>query len=259
MTSAMLLRIPLRAALFATLLTLSASLPAQTASKAKVPPAKAYAALDALPDWSGIWTLDFASIAATMGGPPPALKGEYEQAYEAWQREVREHNGQVADDGSHCRPPGMPIIMMAPQYPIEFLFTPGRVTTHHEAWMQWRVIYTDGRPHPEDLDDTFNGHSIGHWEGGVLVVDTIGIKTSVALGMGIKHSDKVHILERIHLAKDDSNTLRDEMTIEDPLALEKPWSLALTFKRSRGEDLIEFVCEENDRNPVDTTGRTGFH
>ena len=231
---------------------------AQSATKPSSATAPRYAALDKLPDWSGIWTLDFGSIAATMGGPPPALKGEFRKAYESWQKEVREKNGVVAEEASHCRPPGMPIIMMAPQYPMEFFFTPTRITTHHEAWMQWRVIYMDGRPHPGDLDPTFNGHSIGRWDGDTLVVDTVGIKTSLTMGMGINHSDKLHIVERIHLAKNDADTLTDEMTIDDSLALEKPWRLSLSYKRSRTDELIEFVCEENDRNPVDASGTTGF-
>ena len=72
------------------------------------------------------------------------------------------------------------------QYPIEFMFTPGRITTHHEAWMQWRIIYTDGRPHPapEDYDPTFGGHSIGKWEGETLVVDTTPSRTRFPWGRG---------------------------------------------------------------------------
>jgi hypothetical protein len=223
-------------------------------SNAKSP----YAALDALPDWGGIWTLDFASFTAAMKDPPPPLKGQYKQAFEAWQREVRRTAGQVKAESSACRPPGMPGIMGVPQYPIEFLFTPGRITTHHEAWMQWRNIYTDGRSHPADLDPSFNGHSIGRWEGDVLIVDTVGIKTSLELSMGAKHSDKLHIVERIYLAKGDPDTLLVEMTLEDPLALEKPWTRSLRFKRSRDAELIEFICAENDRNPVDASGRTKF-
>jgi len=152
----------------------------------------------------------------------------------------------------------MPGIMGIGQYPMEFLFTPGRVTTHHEAWMQWRNIYTDGRGHPEDLEASFEGDSIGHWEGGTLVVDTVGIKDSVALGMGMKHSDKLRITERIHLAKGDPDSLVDEMTVEDPGALVKPWVHTLSYKRSREWQLLEFECAENDRNPVDANGKTGF-
>jgi len=141
---------------------------------------------------------------------------------------------------------------------MEFLFTPGRVTTHHEAWMQWRNIYTDGRGHPDDLEASFQGDSIGHWEGGTLVVDTVGIKPGVALAMGMKHSEKMHITERMHLAKDDPDILVIEMQVDDPLALAKPWIRTLTYKRSREWQLLEFECAENDRNPVDASGNTGF-
>jgi hypothetical protein len=215
-----------------------------------------YASLDALPDWGGVWVLN-----RPPPGPPPdkpSLQGKYLQDYQAWQHEVESKGGEVAHEGSYCTPPGMPGIMAVGQYPIEFLFTPGRVTTHHEAWMQWRNIYTDGRGHPDDLEATFAGDSIGHWEGGTLVVDTVGIKDSVALGMGMKHSDKLHIIERIHLAKGDPDTLVDEMTVEDPVALTKPWVHTLTYKRSREWQLLEFICAENDRNPVDDKGKTGF-
>lgn len=215
-----------------------------------------YGALNALPDWGGVWTLNF-------GGPRaprerPELKGQYLADYQAWQHEVQEKHGEVARAASYCRPPGMPGIMSVGQYPIEFLFTPGRVTVHHEAWMQWRSIYTDGRQHPSDWDATFAGHSIGHWDHDTLVVDTVGIKPVLELAAGMKHSDQLHVLERIHLAADDPNTLIDEMVVEDPLALAKPWHNTLTFKRARDQDLLEFVCAENDRNPVDESGHTGF-
>jgi hypothetical protein len=124
--------------------------------------------------------------------------------------------------------------------------------------MQWRNIYTDGRGHPDDLDATFQGDSVGHWESGTLVVDTVGIKDSVAIVVGVKHSDKLHIVERMHLAKDDPDTLVVEMTVDDPVALAKPWAHTLTYKRSRDWQLLEFECAENDRNPVDPDGITGF-
>ncbi len=53
---------------------------------------------------------------------------------------------------------------MTTPYPLEFIIQPGRVMVLHEAYSQMRRIYTDGRAHPAELDPTYNGHSIGHWE-----------------------------------------------------------------------------------------------
>lgn len=215
-----------------------------------------YAALDRLPDWGGIWVPQFPPPGTKRSRPEP--KGEYLKAYQDWQHQVETNHGEVKREGSYCRPPGMPGIMGVGQYPIEFLFTPGRVTIHHEAWQQWRSIWTDGRKHPDDWDPTFYGHSIGHWEGGTLVVDTIGIKPVTELGPGVKHSDKERITERFHLVAGDPNTLVDEITVEDPEALAQPWHTSSTFHRSRDMELLEFICAENDRNPVDASGKTGL-
>lgn len=228
---------------------------AATAVAVAAPHDDRYSALNSLPDWSGTWTYNYLAPSANS---PPEPRGKYLEAYRSWQAEMKKTQGNAPQAGSHCLPPGMPMIMMIPQYPIEFLFTPGRVTTHHEAWMQWRNIYTDGRGHSADMDPTFNGDSIGHWEGGTLVVETVGTKPAANIGVGLQHSDKLKILERIHLAKDDPDTLVDELTAQDPEALEKPWSTVLTFRRQHDEPLLEFVCDENDRNPVNSSGETGF-
>jgi hypothetical protein len=214
-----------------------------------------YAALEKLPDWGGIWTLNFPAPGSKR--ETPQLKGKYLTDYQAFQKDMESNHGQARKKVSNCTPPGMPYIMAVGQYPIEFLFTPGRVTVHHEAWMQWRVIFTDGRPHA-DSEPNFNGNSIGKWEGDTLVVDTVNIKTSVPLGPGMYHSDKFHIVERFSLDKKDKDTLRVQMTVEDPEALEKPYTNTLTFARSREGDLLEFICAENDRNPIDSSGETTF-
>jgi hypothetical protein len=248
------------AALAAGALQTAAAAPAAGAAPARplaAYPKGHYAVLEKLPDWGGVWIL----ARPAPGSPPaerPAFKGQYLKDYEAWQKAVKEKGGEVPHEGSYCLPPGMPGIMAVGQYPVEFLFTPGRVTTHHEAWMQWRSIFTDGRGHPDDLEASFQGDSIGHWEGQTLVVDTIGIKEAAALAQGMRHSKELHLVERMHLAKNDPDTLLDEMTVEDPQALEKPWQRIFTFKRSRDLQLLEFECAENDRNPVDSDGKTGF-
>jgi hypothetical protein len=220
-----------------------------------------YTALNALPDWDGAWFLDFPGPDKDQGAPK--LKGKYREAYQKWAAQVKATDGEVARADSNCTPPGMPVIMGVPQYPIEFLFTPGRVTIHHEAWMQWRNIVTDRRTHPADLDPTFQGDSVGHWQADTLIVETVGTKEDLGLTLQMRgsipaHSPKLRILERIHLDPKNHDTLIDEMTLEDPEALEAPWTQRLTYKRSRDQQLLEFECAENDRNPVDASGKTTF-
>ena len=221
-----------------------------------------YAALDKLPDWGGIWLLSFNRPPGTGGPPAPApappLKGKYLEDYNAWKKAIRDNNGVVKSAASHCMPPGMPAIMSMFQYPYEFLFTPGRVTINQEAWMQTRHIWTDGRSHADDPDPTFMGDSIGHWEGDTLVADTIAIKDTVPLATGASHSDKLHVIERMHLKQGDPNTLINEVTVEDPEALEHPYTTQVTYRRDRYGALLEFECAENDRNPVNEKGDTAF-
>ncbi|HZF45749.1 MAG TPA: hypothetical protein VEZ26_05405, partial [Sphingomonadaceae bacterium] len=214
-----------------------------------------YAALDSLPDWGGVWFLN-------RGGPStqPKLKGEYQSNWDAWKADVTANEGVEKRNRSNCSPPGMPRIMQLAQYPYEFIFSPGRVTIHQEAWMQTRTIWTDGRTHPplEELDPTYMGHSIGHWEGDTLVVDTIGILDMLPFASGALHSDKFHITERIHLSPDNPDVLVNELVMEDPEALAETYKATATYRRDRYGVLYEFQCSENNRNPVSPDGETVF-
>ena len=220
-----------------------------------------YTPLNALPDWGGVWVLKFNRPAP--GAPPrekPDPKGKYLDAYNAAKKAADANNGEMPRQGSYCNAPGVPYIMGVGQYPMEFLFTPGRVTTLHEAWTGQRRIYTDGRPHPpeDELDPSFYGHSTGHWEGDTLVVDTVGLKDTTSIATGIGHSEKMKVTERIHLAKGDPNTMIDEMTITDPEALTKPFHQEYQYTRHRDLELLEFICAENDRNPLNDKGTAGL-
>jgi hypothetical protein len=215
-----------------------------------------YAALDGLPDWGGVWTLEPLRGAPT---PPPEPKGAYRERYLALKAQADANHGEFPRVGSsYCAPPGIPYHIGLAQYPIEFLFTPGRVTILLEAWTQVRRVFTDGRGHPDDLEATFYGHSIGHWEGQTLVIDTVGLKPGALISPGMGHSDKERIAERIHLSPDDPNVLLDDVVITDPEALERPWSTTYRYRRHREWELLEFACAENDRNPVGDDGKAKF-
>jgi hypothetical protein len=164
----------------------------------------------------------------------------------------------VAEDNytANCLPPGMPGIMGQP-YPMEFLLTPGKMTIVIEAYTQVRHIYTDGRPLPEDPDPKFFGTSIGHWEGDTLVTETVGFSDHVELARGVPHSDKMKIVERFRLT--DPETMTIETTISDPVALTAPYTTNSTLKRHRNWTIAEYICEENNRNSVDQSGKAGIN
>jgi hypothetical protein len=212
-----------------------------------------YAALEKLPDWGGVWVLEPSRL------PPPKPKGVYLERYQTLKAQADANHGEFPRVGStYCAAPGIPYHMGVAQYPVEFLFTPGRVTLLFEAWTQVRRVFTDGRPHPDDLEATFYGHSIGHWEGQTLVVDTRGLKPGAQIAQGMGHSDKEVVSERLHLSDKDPDQLVDELTITDPEALAEPWTATYRYRRHREWDVLEYVCAENDRNPVGPDGRAGF-
>jgi hypothetical protein len=215
-------------------------------------PEVSYAALDALPDWRGIW---LPAGRPELPGEPP-LKGEYLERYQAALADAG--GGEIVERASNCVPPGMPSVMYQP-YNIQFLFTPGKITILQEAYMQVRYIFTDGRPLPVDPDPWFNGHSVGHWEDGTLVVETVGVKDTTRLAVrGATHSDQLKITERMHLDPEDPDRLLVTTIFEDPLALSEPWVTEYAYTRRRDWEQIEFICAENDRNPIGDDGLTLF-
>ena len=103
-----------------------------------------------------------------------------------------------------------------------------------------------------------HGHSIGHWEGDALVVDTVGVLPEVLLAIseasGVPNNGDMHIVERIHLTKPD--TLTDELTITAPHVLTRPWVTRRLYYRHRDRNfqIVEGVClqgglsERKDKN-----------
>ena len=111
-----------------------------------------------------------------------------------------------------------------------------------------RQIYTDGRPHPADLQPTWMGHSIGKWDGDTFVVDTVGISDVNWLDrMGHPHSDKLHLIERFRRV--DDKTLQLNLTIDDPIAYTKTWDATpRTFRIRPDARAGEAICEDMFEN-----------
>jgi hypothetical protein len=227
-----------------------------TAVQASAPTAQDWANLAKLPDWTGVWTP--APPPAT--GKPPAHAGQWVDNEPQWTPAAARQIAALEEDEKagrphniyvNCLPEGMPSFMIMTLNALEFLFTPGRVTILGEFdGNRLRRIFTDGRPHPTDPDLTFNGHSIGHWEGGTLVVDTVAILPEVFLplgqGVGLPNNGDMHIVEHIRLTGPD--LLQDDLLVSAPHMLQKPWAYTRKFKRHRGAeaDIVEASCRQGD-------------
>jgi len=230
--------------------------------KRPTPTSSDWAAIAKLPDFTGVWEVQMGGGPVTRiinpaVGVPPARPTPLSltEAYEAKRQALVAH-AEEDNQSANCLPPGMPGIMAQP-YPMEFLLTPGLVTIVIEAYSMVRHIYTDGRPLPSDPDPTFFGTSIGHWEGDVLVVKSIGFSTQTEIEPHVPHSDKMEILEKFRLL--DPNTMNIETTVTDPEALTAPWVANRILKRHRNWTIAEYICEQNNRNYVDKNGKAGIN
>jgi len=216
------------------------------------PPTPAdYAALGKLPDWSGIWQPEWGTLFASRAASKPVLQPEAAKVLAQFDADKAKGEN-LQTDAANCVPPGMPQIMRMP-YPIEFIYSPGRVTIAIETDSQVRRIYTDGRPLPTDPDPTFNGSSIGHWEGDSLIVDTNGLNPRNSIVEGVHPTDKTRIHEVIRLGKPDHMEI--ETTITDPTVFKQPLVLRTSYVRKRDWQIREYVCQENNRDAADPFGR----
>jgi len=120
----------------------------------------------------------------------------------------------------------------------------------------WRVFYMDGRQHPKDLDPTYYGDSIGHWEGETLVVDTVGFNERFWFTReGLPHTEQLHLTEKF--SRPEYDTLRYEVTVDDPGAYTKPWSGGWAIPWSNTSDeMYEYMCQENNRDVKHMYGGT---
>jgi hypothetical protein len=151
----------------------------------------------------------------------------------------------INDPKLNCMPHGMPSFMYS-VLPFEIIQIPNRVVIHLEDDRVLREIYVDGREHPKDPDPSYNGHSIGRWEGDTFVVDTVGIKETTWVDhVGLPHSDALHLVERIRRV--DHDHLVDDFTVDDPKAYTKTWTSQQGYLLKPDWEIAENVCEENNK------------
>ena len=238
--------------------------PQQAAAKSAPPAASSSVSAPAPApkrDLSGVWQLE-GDIGAAPIAPDKDIPPMTPWAKARFDAEKPGYGARGAPGGNdpilQCDPIGFPRIMMMPT-PQEFVQAPGRVLQFWEREHEWRAIWTDGRPLPEDPDPAWFGYAIGHWEGDyTLVVESTGFNDSTWLSpTGYPHSDQMRVTERY--TRVDHDTIAYDLTITDPMAYTKPIVTPHRIMKPRpGVEIPESLCvwsQENEftqriRNPA---------
>jgi hypothetical protein len=210
-------------------------------------------------DLNGIWTSEQGVLwdtAAARGQPEkPPFTPEYAALYQ--QALAAAAAGKpLIDPPTVCLPPGTPRIMASP-FPIEVVLTPSVVYLMFEYTSQVRRVYMD-KTAPQRIGlPTYNGYSTGRWQGDDLIIDTVDLVGSTVLDTThLGHSEQLKVQERLHLLS--PTRMRAEITLTDPKAYTAPWTVVRTYVKKPGDQILEYICEENNRNPVSADGTTGF-
>ena len=222
-------------------------------------------AADGKPDLSGIWApvrrralneslegqvnatgpfWDFGSV--IPGGLP----------YQPWAATLR--NQRAADQSKDnpdvkCMPLGI-LQMNTHPFPRRIVQTPGYIAILHERDLEYRQIFTDGRPLPKDPQPSWNGYSSGKWVGDTLVVETIGFRDGLWADYdGSPITTSAKITERFRRV--NFGSLELEMTVDDSKAYTKPWTAKIDLAFQLNSDLLEYVCLEGERDSAHMVGK----
>jgi hypothetical protein len=211
---------------------------------------------DGKPDLTGVWQPDsdrpgtWEEANQGVGVPDPGAGRRVRKAepipYQDWaaQKVLASYKERYIDN---------PVARCIPQldlgagslYPNEIIQTPQAIVILTESRHVFRLIPLNEK-HPDDLDPSYLGDSVGRWEGDTLVVDVTGFKEQLT-GSEI-HTDGWHIVERF--TRVDRNTINYQATLEDPKALTRPWHITSKYMLRPGTRLQEHVCEENNQDPT---------
>ena len=190
----------------------------------------------------------FGDISAGLAGGLPL---------QPWAAELKKQR--VADlskdnPDAHCLPMGNMQFHTHPQ-PRKMIQTPDLLLILYEGNAGIRQIFLDGRPLPgKDAQPWWFGYSTGHWEGDTLVVETSGFRDDGWLDInGSPLTDAAKMTERFRRV--DYGHLEIDITVDDPKAYTKPWTVTVRQLIQIDTELIEFICQENERDVPHLVGK----
>jgi hypothetical protein len=185
--------------------------------------------------------LQFFDLAAAVPGGLPL------QPWAADLKKARTAAGNQDNPDAHCLPLGNMQLHTHPE-PRKIVQTPKLIVILYEGNAGIRQIFLDGRPLPHnDPQPWWYGYSVGAWDGDTLVVETSGFRDGGWLDVnGSPLTDAGRIVERFR--RPEFGRLTIDVTIDDPRAYTKPWTVTVAQRLMPDDELIEFVCQENERD-----------
>ncbi|PWU00099.1 MAG: hypothetical protein C5B51_25945 [Terriglobia bacterium] len=200
------------------------------------------------PDLSGLWMTETNTYWINITGDlnPGEIRPWAEAVYKK-----RVDDLDRDTPAAHCLPLGPPEILAGGQYRI--MQAPNMIAILYEGGA-YRQVFLDGRGLPKDPNPTWAGYSVGHWEGDVLVVETAGFNDRTWLDYGgHPHSEDLHVIERFR--RRDFGHMQLEMTFIDPKTFAKPIEVKLAVDYVPDTEMLEFVCNENERDSRHLVGK----
>ena len=202
-------------------------------------------------DLSGIWQTDIKfnfNLAADLKPEDvpmlPAARALYAE---------RQDNLSKDDPEGYCLAPGFPRVNGVP-YPQKIIQTPAFIVVLYETRTTFRQIFLDQHTLAKDPQPTWMGDSTGRWDGDTLVVRTVGFNDKTWLDdAGHPHSDAMTVTERIR--RPSFGRMNVEITIDDPKMYSRPWTVTQEFQLSADDELLEYVCNENNRDLPHLVGK----
>jgi len=197
------------------------------------------------PDLSGVWEVSNIYVRDLAND----LKPE-DVPFQPWAKalfdERKDGSRSREDNAAHCLPPGVPRVNAAP-FPWKLIQTPDLILILYEDFTLYRQIFLDGREREKDAAPAWFGYSTGKWEGDTLVVDTTGFNGKAWIDqLGKPSTEALHVIERFR--RKDVGHMDIQITIDDPKAYTRPWTVTEPANLSNADELMEFICNENNRD-----------
>jgi hypothetical protein len=214
------------------------------------------------PDFSGMWVprdsigcnVERSGVQCTELSLPPSVLNiavgvKEGLPYQPWAAEVvknRRAEAAYIDPHTHCMPPNFPRAWSFPET-IKIFQTATQLVVLHEFNASYRQVFFDGRTLPEDMNPTWHGYSVAHWEDDTLVVESAGYLDDSWLDTaGNFFSSEARVTERIR--RPNFGSLDIELTVDDRKVFTRPWTVNLHMKPLVDTEMIDFMCQENNKD-----------